>query len=81
MDCTIVQNVRHGAQKVTNWLQSVTGLTSTIVDTERNLSTTVDNTPLPSRSSANSLETGRLMTREFLSNFSKMGGVATPYNY
>ncbi len=38
----VIDNVRDCGQKVTNWLQNVTGLTSTTVDTERNLSTIVD---------------------------------------
>lgn len=74
MDCTIVQNVRHGGQNNNNCCQNATGLMSPMGNTERNLSTHVDINARQSITSANSLETGMVVTREFLLNFSKWGG-------
>ena len=75
MDSAIAENVRNCAQNDNNCCQGATGLTSTIVDTERNLSTTVDITPLPSRSATLGPLTGRLIARIILLNFPNWGGV------
>jgi hypothetical protein len=50
MDCTIVQKVTNWLQNVKHVAQNAISLMSTTVDTERNLSTHVDITPLPSMS-------------------------------